>query len=528
MKKVIIFLILLSFLNVTPVNAQDYSHIFSADPSNNAMPFTHSGLVNRIIAKLISTFDVEMTDYFLSESSTSSSGFTVPLPSIESDLYDTVWAGTEGDELYIYQRLESFDKIDFDTLLTIVQVVEPNINSDELQDFYDDWLDHPEESFETTINGHEFTSYGQNNSNNINDLATFMEIRFNFHTSMFNDNNLVNLSESFYDPAKEFPDIYTTEDSAEEVFVERLYINRILDQIQQTFNFDLTAEHLSAWGNTVYYYPTELATLARLNEVYLFSGETASYQTIELRFTHAYEEDNLDIKANQLLMIESYFHLFAKLLNPELTEEEISIAFDSYIEEGNTELGDIVIRTEGFTDNTISMSRRIRYKLADEQLDYILSVPNNQASQVLIPSETIHEATVPQINPVEKIFAQTNYDYSNIGEVFGSDLNLNNHYNEDVINVLNDLPHHKEVLEISGDISLNSPDNWMVIEPKSEDDFQYEVYIGDLEYDSDKPVEIQGYNFGIQKIERKSLMVIPMTIKQNGQTIYSSGGDINE
>lgn len=84
------------------------------------------------------------------------------------------------------------------------------------------------------------------------------------------------------------------------------------------------------------------------------------------------------------------------------------------------------------------------------------------------------------------------------------------------------------MLEISGDILLDSPDNWMIIEPKSDEDFRYEVYIGDLDFDIDEPVEIQAYNFGIQLIERKSLMLIPITIKQNGQTIYSLGGDINE
>lgn len=307
-----------------------------------------------------------------------------------------------------------------------------------------------------------------------------------------------------------------------------MYINKLLYELQQTFGFDLTENHLSAWGGTVYFYPTELTELGRLNEFYLFSGETSSYQTIELRFTHAYEEDNPDIKANQLPMIESYFHLFAKLLNPYLTEKEINSAFDNYIEDGNSELGDIVIRREGFADNTISMSRRVRYKLDDDQLVYILSVPDNQASEVLIPSEIMHEATVPEINPIEIIFDQTNYDYSNIGEVFSSDYNLKKHYNDEVIHVLNALPHHKEVLEISGDILLDSPDNWMYIEPKSDEDFQYEVYIGDLDFDIDEPVEIQAYNFGIQKIERKSLMMIPITIKQNGQTIYNLGGDINE
>ncbi|OFK63555.1 hypothetical protein HMPREF2811_09355 [Globicatella sp. HMSC072A10] len=75
---------------------------------------------------------------------------------------------------------------------------------------------------------------------------------------------------------------------------------------------------------------------------------------------------------------------------------------------------------------------------------------------------------------------------------------------------------------------MDSPDNWMIIEPKSDEDFRYEVYIGDLDFDIDEPVEIQAYNFGIQLIERKSLMLIPITIKQNGQTIYSLGGDINE
>ncbi|WP_141749308.1 hypothetical protein [Globicatella sp. HMSC072A10] len=89
------------------------------------------------------------------------------------------------------------------------------------------------------------------------------------------------------------------------------------------------------------------------------------------------------------------------------------------------------------------MSRRVRYKLEDVQLDYILSVPDIQASQVLIQSETMHEATVPQIKPVEKIFAQTTYDHSNVDQVFGSDTNLKNHYKEEVIQVLNALPYHK-------------------------------------------------------------------------------------
>ena len=528
-KKIISCLILLSFIIPQYIQAQTMSSIFDADPSYNARPYSHSGLTNRIIEEIRSTFNIDSMEEFLSEFRTHSAGPTVTIPTENNDnLSITIWDGIQDDELYIYQRLSANEVIDFDTFLTLIQLIEPNMNSEDIQSFYNQWQAQLDENHEASINGHEFQSYGLSNPSNPDQHVNQIEIRFNFPLNTFEDKELTNLSGSFYDSTKEFPNIYDHSDSDATVYLDRMYTNKLLYELQQTFGFDLTENHLSAWGSSVYFYPTELAELGRLNEFYLFSGETSSYQTIELRFTHAYEEDNPDIKANQLLMIESYFHLFAKLLNPYLTEKEINSAFDNYTEEGNTELGDIVIRREGFTDNTISMSRRVPYKLEDIQLDYILSVPDNQANQVLIPSETLHEATVPQINPVEKIFTQTNYDDSNIGEVFGSDLNLNNHYNEVVINVLNDLPHHKEVLEISGDISLNSPDNWMVIEPKSDEDFQYEVYIGDLDFDIDEPVEIQAYNFGIQKIEGKSLMVIPITIRQNGQIIYSLGGDINE
>lgn len=528
-KKIISCLILLCLIRPLCVQAQTMSSIFDADPSYNARPYSHSGLTNRIIEEIKSTFNINSNEEFLSEFHAHSAGPIVMIPTKnDANLSITVWDGMEGDELYIYQRLSSNKVIDFNTFLTLIQLIEPNMNSEDLQSFYNQWQAQLDENHKASINGHEFHSYGLNHSSNPNQHVNQIEIRFNFPLTTFKDEELTNLSGSFYDTTKEFPSIYDHSNSDATAYLDRMYINNLLYELQQTFGFDLTENHLSAWGGTVYFYPTELAELGRLNEFYLFSGETSSYQTIELRFTHAYEEDNPDIKANQLLMIKSYFHLFAKLLNPYLTEKEINSAFDNYTEEGNTELGDIVIRREGFTDNTISMSRRVRYKLEDVQLDYILSVPDNQASQVLIPSETMHEATVPQINPVEKIFAQTNYDHSNIGEVFGSDANLKKHYEDKVIQVLNDLPHHKEVLEISGDILLDSPDNWMIVEPKSDEDFQYQVYIGDLDFDIDEPVEIQAYNLGIQLIDRKKLMLIPITIKQNGQTIYSLGGDINE
>lgn len=529
MKKIISCLILLSFISPLCVQAQTMSSIFDADPSYNARPYSHSGLTNRIIEEIKATFNIDSNEEFLSEFHAHSAGPTVTIPTKnDANLSITVWDGMEGDELYIYQRLSSNKVIDFNTFLTLIQLIEPNINSEDLQSFYNQWQAQLDENHKASIKGHEFQSYGLNHPSNPNQHVNQIEIRFNFPLTTFEDEGLTNLSGSFYDSTKEFPSIYDYSNSDATVYVDRMYINNLLYELQQTFGFDLTESHLSAWGSTVYFYPTELVELGRLNEFYLFSGETSSYQTIELRFTHAYEEDNPDIQPNQLPMIQSYFHLFAKLLNPNLTEKEINSAFDNYIETGNTKLDDIVIRREGFTDNTISMSRRVRYKLEDVQLDYILSVPDNQASQVLIPSEMMHEATVPQIKPVEKIFAQTNYDHSNVDEVFGSDTNLKNHYKEEVIQVLNALPHHKEVLEISGDILSDSPDNWMIIEPKSDEEFQYEVYIGDLDFDIDEPVKILAYNFGIQLIERKSLMLIPITIKQNGQTIYSLGGDINE
>ncbi|MGO4936526.1 hypothetical protein ACTQ54_02645 [Fundicoccus sp. Sow4_H7] len=525
MKKILLIILMSFGLNITHVNAQSYSAVFNADYDGKSIPFSYDGLSNRLAYEVLTAFDLELSQELMSLTvdPTKSSAVTVPLNlPINATVGFHSGINNRGDGFYIYQTIRADDLLDFETISTLLEIVDPSINFEDWETFYDQWAKEPDKNHNQTIENHEAYATTLNDANN--DHVLFFETRFNFPLSMFDDDNLVNLVGSWYDSDLGLGDIYSEDYEGETVYVNRAYINRILDQLEQLFNLETSEAHIRSWGNSVYFYATELAELGRLNELYLFSGATPTGDFLEIRFTTAFDADEMPDDDEKLKLNEAYFNLFAKLLDPDLSEEEIAVAYEEFSLGVDTQMGEINIRANGFTPNTISLSR----KFSEEQdATYISSVPEEHANEVLIDENSQHLAEVLVLNNPSKIYGELTA--TETSPIFSINNNILEVFESSLSDYLINIPAFKEKLEVTGTVSSPAFDNWLVVEATENDIYDYYLlYLGDGLIEVEGDIEIVGQNLGMQNGQSKSLVIIPENILQNGEIIYPAGGENNE
>lgn len=259
MKKIILLCFLLCLIPIQGVEAQSLSPVFRKDYEGAAVPFSGSGLTNRLYNEVIEAFDVEISEDFVLEAMERNNRYPALVPIEDEGVMVGFFSGIDDnrDLIYINQYILPNPSLDFNTFVNLVHLVDLSISEEDLREVYDPWVEDSTQADRVDLLDHSFDASHHPYHN-----YDYIEVTYHFPLSLYINADTVNLASSFYDPDGDFPDIFSPDYEGEEVFVNRAYINRILDQLSQTFGFELTEDHLDAWGNTVYYYPSEMATLA--------------------------------------------------------------------------------------------------------------------------------------------------------------------------------------------------------------------------------------------------------------------------
>lgn len=531
MKRLILSLVMcVALLTLPSGSAQTLPAVLLEDYAGQAVPHTSSGLVNRLVSAVLTEFDIESSEEMFVDSREGDSRFQVSIPLDEAGLSVSFYAGqsTEADNFYIYQQITSEEVADFETVQRLVRLVDVSLSEEALQAVYDQWLAALDESQEFELGEHVVSTYVVEEAGQ--SLHAF-EVMYQYSNAVFEEAGVQDVVTTFYDNSVAFPNIYA-EDYAgnqEEVFVNRVFINRILHEIQQSFGFNLTEAHLTAMGNTLYYYPEELAAFGRVNEFYIYSGEAGVGSRLEIRFTVAHnatETPGIQYLEDQK---KSFFYFFAKLLEPDLMDEEIEAAFleMSQSEASQIQLGQVLVQTAGFTDETISMSRQLSADVLDAVFpNSISSVSQEQAASVILAENEYHAASVEQLAEPSKI-----YDSFDLHLSFDSGQNEAKQQVDTLAQAYwASLPHYKAPMSFTGEvIASQAQDQWLEI--KAGDDTLFETYYvwtpgASLEVDG--LIEVTGANLGIQHPGGKQLSVLAEQITQDGQVIYQAGGEPNE
>lgn len=529
-KRSIIWLLLLSLVGGPSVSAQTLPAVLLEDFAGQAVPHTSSGLINRLIGEVMTAFNLESSDGMFLDDTEGESRFQVTVP-IDEDVSVSFYTGQSTHEagFFIYQQVASHEPVAFDRLRRLVELVDASISEEDLQEVYDQWLEDLAGTQTLQLGNHVVTTYPIEKEGQ--ELVAF-EVLYEYFNSVFEDEAVEDRVTTFYDASGEFTNIYAPDyaDNQEEVFVNRVFINRILQELSQTFGFDVSPEHLTTMGNTVYYYPEELAAFGRLNEFYIFSGQTGQDARIELRFTLGHEAKETPAMNHLQKQKRSFFYFFAKLLDPDLTDNEIEQAFldITYEEVFDYRLGRLIIQTEGYTDETISMARLLRAEEIEAVFpNSVTSVSEEQANQVILPEEEYHLASVEKLANPEKIYAPFE-PYKRLDSGSGQAMR---EFEELSKARWKEVPNYKSVVTMTGDVlSSQLHGNWLELTLESDDFFEnYYVYLPEVDLNISGSIEVTGKNLGMQHSDSGlNLSVLAESIKQDGQVIYQAGGEQDE
>lgn len=529
MKKIILLCFLLSLIPIQRAEAQSLSPVFRKDYEGAAVPFSGSGLTNRLYNEVIEDFEVEISKDFVLEAMERNNRYPALVPIEDEDVMVGFFSGMDEnrDLIYIYQYILPNPSLDFDTFVSLVHLVDPTISEANLREVYAPWVEDSTSTDKIELSGHSFDASHHRHHNH-----DYIEVSYHFPLSLYNNADTVNLTNSFYDLEGDFPDIFSPDYEGEEVFVDRAYINRILDQLSQTFGFELTEDHLDAWGNTVYYYPSEMAKAGRLNEFYIFSGLTGKRNVLEIRFTNGFDTFDESYNLYYDKMTRSYFHFFGKLLDPTLDEEAIELAYEKFQAGEDVEMGRIHVQSNGYTDNSLSMSLQIpTSQLEDPETYYFDSVPSNQAQDVRIDEDVHHLATVDRLNNPDRIYA----DYQIDEQVVINQTDQKEIYRQLLDDHQVNMPHYQEEIQVTGEIITDlGSGNWKTLQVGGNDYFaSFIIYLeGDDLPVLEGNVTVDGRSLGVIRAGAGSggriLYLIAESVTQDGEVIYNRGGSDND
>lgn len=321
-----------------------------------------------------------------------------------------------------------------------------------------------------------------------------------------------NLVSSLHDANRPQPNIYSEDWGDEEAYVNRPYLNRILDQIARDWGWQVSQDHLKTAGGTLYYYPEELAELGRVNEIYLYSRKVSGAQRLEIRMTNDFAQGE-NLKAP--FLDQYYFTYFAQILQPELTVEEIRQGFEDFKQAdfsqgGYFKLGDLQIKGPGFSSHTFSMARLIHDS----------TEIGGQTQEAILPEDEVHYPSVTLLAPADRI-----YEKEDLVLILEKDhLASTQELQEKILEIYEDLPGFGQQLEIEGKVNDIRPAILLV---ESLEGDLYQVYIQeDLDIKQGEWIRIKGKNLGIQDQSILAVTLLAESISQYGQEIYSQeGGD---
>lgn len=529
LRRLFVCLFMLCFITIPSIEAQILPAVLLEDFEGQAVPHTSSGLINRLISAVMSEFSLEGSSEMFLDDSAGESRFQVEI-SLDDAMSVSFYTGESTHEagFYIYQQIASEEAPDFETFQRLINLVDEAISEGELQEAYDRWLDEPEEKQNFILGDH--MVYTEVNEITGKELMTF-EVMYEYDNTVFEEDAVQNMVTTFYDDSKEFPNIYAQDyaNNQEEVYVNRVFINRILHELSRTFGFEISTDHLSAMGNTVYYYSAELAEFGRINEFYIFSGRSGNQSRLEIRFTLGQNEwgsANIRYLEDQR---RSFFYYFAKLLDPELTDLEVEQAFLDTLYEAHEEyrLGKLIIQKEGFTNETISMARVLNLNEIDAVFpESIQSVSKQQKNRVLLAEDTYHVASVEQLANPEKIYAS----YAPFTRLTSGSGSSRKEFDELSQSFWDKLPEYKTLMSFTGEVVSTKPEeNLLEVKPAGEDFFEtFYVYTPEANLEISGIIEVTGVSLGMQHSGAPNLSLLAQRIQQEGQLIYQAGGGQDE
>ncbi|UUX35192.1 hypothetical protein [Fundicoccus culcitae] len=158
---------------------------------------------------------------------------------------------------------------------------------------------------------------------------------------------------------EEIGDIYSEDYPViEQAIVNREWLNRILVELTLSFSNELSQPGLYSYGgdaHTTYYYPNHRI------EVYLFSGAFDGRQLVEVRKSkYEYADWLRKAKADEESDLFYEFATLGKILDPQLTEEDLRAGFAQFVEHNEDfTLGDLTVYQKGLREDIIYLSRDV-------------------------------------------------------------------------------------------------------------------------------------------------------------------------
>lgn len=498
----------LTLLSANTAMAQSPGELFSDDYQGEARPFTNSGFQNRWLETMMTEYDLNLNDLKMEERYS------------YFELTDGVKVAFEEsfiseDQVIFKLSILNDDKTDFERIMNLIRVFDTEIDETALKDIHEEWLAAEKHYSTYQVGDHLVDTYHEDVG-----IGDAFIVRFTYPLELFQKGEYPDLIESLHDANQTPTDLYTDEETDETIYVNRLYLNRILDQLSQDFGWELSDDHLKTSGGTVYYYPQELAEIGRVNELYLFSGQSSRGEIIEIRFTNDVVEGELVPFIHKKLNA-YYFSYFAQLLQPELAQAEITEAYTDFIE--NEEevkedfmLGELKIKRSGYTPNTFSLSRTM---LLEDEMDDSTDVLASQEEQVHFAEGILHFPSVEVLAPAELIYEQgpLSIHLDNANSARGQELVAT------IQTLYAALPAFGEQVTVTGEVvEWNAPDLTLEIAEGT----RYKVHVaGEANLTVGEVIEVMGTHLGVQQVENLNPAIIAESIHLNGQEIFSQGGE---
>lgn len=498
LKKLLLLCLLIVLLPLNHVAAQE--QLLTEEVDEIATAHTFSGYKNRWLDWAIEEFEQDLAFHSQTPATTIvfNEGLEVSLRihTTDDNLVEFHLGFTEATQIPTYDDLE-----------TLVLFIDPEFNLDALEEAYEIRSGYSQR--EATIDAGPHQILVDNSQS-----GTQIEVIFRYSQSLFEDGTYADLLFTPYDASREPINIYEDEYEGT-LWVERPYINAILNRLNEDWGLDITPDHLESYGNTVYYYSQELADADRINEFYFFSGMRDDQGLLSLRYTMALSDG---ARLWDFALNEQYFTYFARLLDPDLSDEDIEAGFDQVLDnrgsrgEPIVEMGEVTIHLAGYGEWTYAMSR----EFDGEDLNHFVQLDPDQQDGVLIADDTWHTSQVSVIAPRDIIFQPQELEISS--PIF---LESFHELGDSFIEQLHNLQGFGNQYDLAGTVT-EIRDGFPLLVTEDSERF-YLLVPMDADDLLNSEIQVVGSNHGIANYDESITALYVDTLVQDGQILFERG-----
>lgn len=498
LKKILLLCLLAILWPLNQVGAQEQLLVGEVDEV--ATTYTFSGYKNRWLDWAIDEFGQELADYSQDPATVIifNDGLEVGLRiyTTQDDLVEFHLRFVEAEQIPTYEELES-----------LVLFIDPEFDQEALEDAYEIRSGYSQR--EATIDAGPHQILVDNGGS-----GPQIEVIYRYSQSLFEDGTYADLLYTPYDASRDPIDLYEEAYNGP-LWVERPYINAMLNRMNEDWGFEVTEDHLESYGNTVHYYSQELAEVDRINEFYFFSGLRDDAGLLSVRYTMAMR-DGSDLADYPLT--EQYFTYFVRLLDSDLTDSAIKDGFEQALAnrgtrgESSIEVGEVTVHLDGYGEQTYAMSREFE---ADNLTDFT-QLDSEQPDQALIPEDVWHTPQVAVIAPRDIIFQSQELEFSS--PIFRSSFE---ELTDPFIDQLHSLQGFGSQYQLTGTV-IEQQDGYPLFEVDSGERYYLitplvaEEFVG-------KELEITGSDHGIVNYDEGIIALFVQRIDEDGQVLFERG-----